>query len=260
MVCLDEGGRGRRAVRLIAAPACLSAWAELFWIQLGNRADRRPWRVVPDSSSHIIFSVVGGMPRCALVGSRTSYCDIDVAGRSVTMGTRLRPGTLTHLARCAAGTFTDRSFPMEDIFGRPGHELATCMAEVTPGAALHELARFLSARLARCEPDLRMEQALRSARSVEVAAAMLNVPLRTLRARAMKITGLSPKRMLRIRRLYRALQYGAASGPAWSDIACRAGYADQAHMVREFRSLLGDSPELWRRRASADSFNTSRAH
>ena len=213
--------------------------------------------MVPDASSHVIFSMVDGTPRCALVGSRTSYCDIDVARRSVTVGARMRPGALTHLARGSADGLTDGSFPIGDVFGSCGRELVARMAEVIPGAAVRVLAGFLSARLAGCEPDLRLEEALRSARSVDAAGAMLNVSLRTLHARALKVTGLAPKRILRIRRLYRALEYGAASRPAWSDIACRAGYADQAHMVREFRSLLGDSPELWRRRATADSFNTS---
>jgi AraC-like DNA-binding protein len=258
MVCLDEAGRGRRAVRLIAAPANLAPWVEFFWIQVRRGAEQRPWRVLPDSCSHVIFSLSDGVPRFALVGSRTSFCDIDVSRRSITVGARLRPGSVMHLARCAADTLTDGSFPMEAVFGLCGRELAARMAEVSPRAALCELAGFLSARLLRCEPDLRIEAALRSASSVDVAAAMLNVSLRTMRTRALQVTGLGPKRILRIHRLYRALQYGTGSRPAWSDVACRAGFADQAHMVREFQSLLGNSPEQWRLRAAADSFNTPR--
>jgi len=256
MVCLDEGGRGRRAVRLLAPPANLDPWVEHFFIQVRSVADRGLWRVVPDACSHVIFSVANGEPRCRLVGSRRSFRDIDTSGRHVTLGARLRPGALPHLTRCAADEFTDGSFPMEDVFGAPGRDLGARMGEKTPIDALRDLERFLSARLDHCEPDPRFERALRLAGSVDAAAEMLNVSLRTFRTRALKVTGLAPKRVLRLGRLYRALRFGAMPRPIWSDIAWRAGYADQAHMVREFRSLVGDSPERWRRRASADSFNT----
>jgi AraC-like DNA-binding protein len=145
---------------------------------------------------------------------------------------------------------------MEDIFGAAGRELGARLAEDTPREAVPRLGRFLLAKLDGRQPDLRLEHALRWARSVDAAAEMLNVSPRTVRAQALQLCGLGPKRMLRIRRLHRALACGAAPLAVWSDIASRAGYADQAHMVREFRSLLGESPETWRRRAAADLFNT----
>jgi AraC-like DNA-binding protein len=57
--------------------------------------------------------------------------------------------------------------------------------------------------------------------------------------------GLSPKRALRIARLQRALAGCQRLGAAWVDLAARCGFADQAHMVREFQDLLGESPTTW---------------
>src|ERR1019366_3088101 len=79
------------------------------------------------------------------------------------------------------------------------------------------------------QPDLRLKSAWRWARSVDAAAEMLNVSPRTVRAQAVQLYGLGPKRMLRIRRLHRALACGAAPLAVWSDIASRTGYADQSH-------------------------------
>lgn len=255
MVCLDEGGRGRHSIRLVAAPANLADWVEHFFVQAGSPAERGAWRIVPDACPHIIFSAVEGKPRCQVIGSRASYCDIDTSRRRVTVGVRLRPGGLLHLVRGSAVSFTDTSIPAADVFGAAGRELTGRMAESTPAAALRLLARFLAARLDACPPDHRLERALRTAPSVAAASALLNVPERTLRAQTLRLAGLSPKRILRIRRLYRALRFDAVRRTPWSDVASRAGYADQAHMVREFRALVGDSPEAWRGRA-ADSFNT----
>ena len=60
-----------------------------------------------------------------------------------------------------------------------------------------------------------------------------------------RAVGVSPKvldRVLRLRRAIRALERGT---PGWSAIACEAGYADQAHLIREFRSLAGITPARW---------------
>jgi AraC-like DNA-binding protein len=53
--------------------------------------------------------------------------------------------------------------------------------------------------------------------------------------------GLTPKHVARIARLQRAL--GAASPPvALADLAARAGYADQAHLTRDFAQPIGLPP------------------
>ena len=59
MVCFDEGGRGSRTIRLIAPPANLTPWVEHFFFQVPN-SSATSWRVVPDASAHLIFSLADG--------------------------------------------------------------------------------------------------------------------------------------------------------------------------------------------------------
>jgi AraC-like DNA-binding protein len=61
--------------------------------------------------------------------------------------------------------------------------------------------------------------------------------------------GLAPKsvaRMIRFHQACRLAQTGTAQG--WADIAAESGYADQAHLAREFAELAGESPTAWARR------------
>ena len=127
------------------------------------------------------------------------------------------------------------------------------MSNAPPEAAVVHLSAFLTHRLSASRADGRLESASRSARSVASMAQAMNTSLRTAHTHAMSTAGLSPKRLLRIVRLHRALRHAAYPRANWSDSSYAAGYADQSHMVREFRSLLGDSPEAWRARAR-DSF------
>lgn len=60
---------------------------------------------------------------------------------------------------------------------------------------------------------------------------------------------LSPKELARLRRV-RASATDAVLGVGWAAIAAERGYADQAHLVREFRDLLGLPPEAFRRQGA----------
>jgi transcriptional regulator GlxA family with amidase domain len=55
--------------------------------------------------------------------------------------------------------------------------------------------------------------------------------------------GIGPKALARMVRFNRALALAkAAATPDWAGIAVECGYADQAHLVREFRGFAGSSP------------------
>lgn len=56
--------------------------------------------------------------------------------------------------------------------------------------------------------------------------------------------GLGPKAISRIARFI-AAQEMARAGDGWAGIAAECGYADQAHLSREFRELAGQPPSSW---------------
>lgn len=58
--------------------------------------------------------------------------------------------------------------------------------------------------------------------------------------------GMPPKTVARIARFNRALRLAATAGNiGWADIAADCGYADQAHLTREFALFAGVSPSAW---------------
>lgn len=56
--------------------------------------------------------------------------------------------------------------------------------------------------------------------------------------------GLGPKAVSRIAR-FMAAQDKARKGDDWAGIAAECGYADQAHLAREFREFAGITPSAW---------------
>ena len=59
--------------------------------------------------------------------------------------------------------------------------------------------------------------------------------------------GLSPKQYILEKRVARAQRLMLEGGSRLSDVAAACGFADQAHLCRVFRRLVGASPRAWRR-------------
>jgi AraC-like DNA-binding protein len=172
------------------------------------------------------------------------------------VGLRLRPGALPAVIDASAREFVDRSVAIEDVFGTA----ALADLELGPGAAapliLHELIRLI--RRASGQRTVRhfLPDSTSPAWTVADVARWTGEATRSLRERAHREIGLSPKRTLRVLRLHSAL-HERRRGRSWAQVAYAAGYADQAHLTRELRSLLGETPSAWQARASAVSFKTA---
>lgn len=84
-------------------------------------------------------------------------------------------------------------------------------------------------------------------------AAAVDLSPRHFRRRFRAAVGLTPKELARLRRLRASaagwVKRSGAGGARWVDLAAEHGYADQAHLVREYRSLLGTTPTGFREHA-----------
>lgn len=67
-----------------------------------------------------------------------------------------------------------------------------------------------------------------------------------LAARFHEEVGLPPKAVARVARFMRAQSLARArTESGWADIAAGCGYADQAHLTRDFREFAGTTPSAW---------------
>jgi AraC-like DNA-binding protein len=86
---------------------------------------------------------------------------------------------------------------------------------------------------------------------VRAVASHLGLGSKTLVRRFREHTGLTPKRFSRVRRVQRVVaSLGAADDVDWSSVAAQHGYADQSHLVHDFRELTGLTPTAYRPRSA----------
>lgn len=77
---------------------------------------------------------------------------------------------------------------------------------------------------------------------ISVLAGEIGWSRKHLAAKFTDAIGIAPKTLSRIVRFNRALSLSKRQDDDWAGIAADCGYADQAHLAREFRQLAGETP------------------
>ena len=69
---------------------------------------------------------------------------------------------------------------------------------------------------------------------------------RTLQRKFLQYAGVSPTWVIRRYRLLEAAESVREGRPvSWAEIAAGLGYADQAHLIRDFRAAMGQTPAAY---------------
>lgn len=224
---------------------------------MGDRA-RRVDRL-PDGRTSLVFRVLEGGRRgdVTVMGPRTRALLKDATGFVQALMVQFKPGWSTPLLGVAAGELTDGFVMLEDLWGGSGRELVfELLGAKSMPERLDRIARALTSRAGSAFEPTSAPLARRAARlmeagevRVEHVADRLGVTARHLRRAFVENIGIGPKDFARSARLQRAVRMAATSSD-WGRIAAEAGYYDQAHLIADFRDLVGLTPTAFSKRAS----------
>jgi AraC-like DNA-binding protein len=221
----------------------------------------RPRRVdhLPDGRTCLVFRVMERRRRgdLTVTGPRRRALLKDASGFVQAVVVQLKPGWSTPLLGVAASDLTDAYVALEDLWGRSARDLVTELLEATSvPEILDRVSRALASRSRQTFEPASAPLARRAARllegddaRVESVADRLGVSARHLRRAFAENIGITPKDFARSARLQRAVQMAARSSD-WARIATDAGYYDQAHLITDFRELVGLTPSAFSRRVS----------
>jgi AraC-like DNA-binding protein len=200
---------------------------------------------VPDGCADILCCNDG---EPFLVGPDTQTRWLGFPDGLVITALRFRPGALRAVAGCDATEVLNASVALADLGGARGLAGDLHAAE-SAHLRIALLEAWVRARVSVSRRDLAVSAACRAlARRPDVAigglAAQLGWSVRMLHREFTATCGYGPKHMQRILRVQRTLQLaGALREPMRLDaLAASAGFADQAHMSRDFRAITGFSP------------------
>jgi AraC-like DNA-binding protein len=247
----------------------LRPFVDLVWASTPEAAPSlgRKELVLPTGATHLVLRLesaplrlyaglnddVGETVGTSLIGgARASPYIKDVSNPVPTVGAMLRPGAIELLSKIPAIEFAGKYTRIEDIWPRSFLSDLIDQLRETPRALdrlnlfedilasrlpqLHAIHPLVAHALGRFDANV----------SVGDVATETGFSQRHFTRTFTEWVGLTPKTYCRVRRFGRVLErMNASTVSDLADLAAAEGYADQAHMTREFRALAGVTPACY---------------
>ncbi|HEV7268449.1 MAG TPA: helix-turn-helix domain-containing protein [Falsiroseomonas sp.] len=175
-------------------------------------------------------------------------------GAAACVQVNFRPLGAHRLFGGAMPQLADAMVDVEALFGTAGRRLRERLgASAGWDARFDAIETFIAARLREAEARevghawRLLAQSGGTARIGAIAEG-IGWSRKRLHARFRAVIGLGPKPVARMMRFQVACRAARGRHAGWADVAAIAGYADQAHLARDFAELAGETPTAWARR------------
>ncbi|MFI8457612.1 DUF6597 domain-containing transcriptional factor [Kitasatospora sp. NPDC085464] len=202
-------------------------------------------KVLAHPNVHLVFEA----PRATVYGVVRSLFVRRLEGAGHVLGVRFRAGAFRPFAGCPVGELADRTLPAAEFFGPAADRLnPVLLGDAADPAALADA--FLLPRLPAPDPVAEEVAAMVERITgrpdlcrVADLAGEFGLGVRRLQRLFAEYVGASPKWVLRRARLHEAAERARLGGELdLSALAAELGYADQAHLTRDFTAAVGVSP------------------
>jgi AraC-like DNA-binding protein len=224
----------------------LADFVEHFWGVAWDLRKPVVRETLPHPSVHVL--VEPGYSGVSFPGTRRFVKELH--GRSQVLGIKFHPGCFPFsrkLSRVAG-----QVVPISDVFGADGALLESrvlaCGADLDAAAPL--ASAFVLERLPELSSDARLARSVvarilsdPSLLRAEAVASSSGLTLRSLQRLFSDFVGVGPKWVIQRYRLHEALaRLDAGESVDFAALALDLGYTDQAHFIRDFKSLVGRTP------------------
>jgi AraC-like DNA-binding protein len=223
--------------------ADLAPYVSGYWAAEWDLRGQEPYRqkIVPYPTVQLTFRDGDAVVR----GPERGHVVRVLEGRGRVFGVTFRPGCFRPFLGASVSTITGRALPASAVFG----------PDLPPGDQ-REVEEFLRARLPAPDPlagqaaaVVALVQAEPQLTRVDDLAARAGVGIRRLQRLFAEYVGLGPKWVIRRYRLHEVGERLASGADIdWVRLAGELGYADQAHFIRDFTAMVGESPTRYAER------------
>jgi AraC-like DNA-binding protein len=229
-----------------------------LWHVRGDDAGMPPSSVLPDANVELIVNrgtvslagpaFTGVQPARGVVGLLSKALSLAYDGPIDTFGIRFHPAAGASFFGRTGRTLLDQILPLAAVSPSLDRALAAALRKGTDLASSAWRATVTELLLAEKVRSLPRDVAISKVverliasseeRTVEELAEEVGLSTRQLQRRFLAAVGVAPKRFLRLTRFAKVWQVATMRPEAsWASLAAEYGYADQAHLVREFRAF-----------------------
>jgi AraC-like DNA-binding protein len=230
----------------------LAPFVDFYWIVRWDLRGQPPHEqtILPHPNVNLAFEASGA----GIYGVDRSLFVRRLSGRGKALGVRFRAGCFRPFWEAPVSQLCDRVVPAVRVFGPLTEKTrqAIMCAESDAEMTSHAESLLFSALP---ERDAVAEQAAGlvglitsspSLRRVDQLSAASGLSVRGLQRLFADYVGVSPKWVMRRARLHEAAELACCGKPVdWAALALDLGYADQAHLTRDFTATIGVPPSRY---------------
>ncbi|WEH16022.1 helix-turn-helix transcriptional regulator [Streptomyces sp. VNUA24] len=233
----------------------LRPYLEHYWLIDWDLSEPYVSQVVPHPSVNIVFQRHEGQePFAEISGIGLGLFTQRLEGRGRVCGIQFRPGGFRPFAPSHPAThWTGRRVHLPEAL--PGHGItpAPVLGPDDEDARVAALDAFLTGLAPAPDPQADLAMALvtriradRTIRRVTDFARAEGVSVRVLQRLFSAYVGVGPKWVILRYRIHEALERAETDRAVdWAALAADLGYADQAHLVRDFTATVGVPPRAY---------------
>ncbi|WP_238332118.1 helix-turn-helix domain-containing protein [Kribbella jejuensis] len=220
----------------------LAPWVQHYWEARWDYAEPYRQKIVPYPNVHLSF----GSGHAEVNGVCGRYQIKVLEGRGHVFGVAFRPGCFRPFLGASVSTITDRVIPATEVFGP---DLPRTLDAPSMDAFLLQHLPDDDARLRQAADAVELIAKDKTLTRVEHVAAELGLSVRGLQRLFAEYVGIGPKWVIRRYRLHEVTARMAAGGTInWPALASDLNYADQAHLIRDFKNIFGEPPTRYAER------------
>jgi AraC-like DNA-binding protein len=237
----------------IAPSGPLAFFVDYYWIVRWDLRGQPPYEqtILPHPNVNLVFEASGA----GIYGVDRALFTRRLSGLGKALGVRFRAGCFRPFWGAPISQLSDRVVPGVRVFGPLAEKTRVAIMSADTDA---EMAGGAESLLFSClpEPDPVASQVAElvalitsdsSLRRVDQLAVVSGMSARSLQRLFGDYVGVSPKWVMRRARLHEAALRADGGEPVdWAALAIDLGYADQAHLTREFTATIGVPPSRYR--------------
>ncbi|HZG18273.1 MAG TPA: helix-turn-helix domain-containing protein [Candidatus Bathyarchaeia archaeon] len=224
-----------------------------YWTVRWDLRDQEPYasQVIAYPNINLVFEKDGS--RIYGVKKTTSVHILQDHGN--VFGIKFRPGGFYPFLKAPISNLTGGSMEMEEVFGEKSRPLQDeILDQPNDELMVQRVEAFLTEHLPERDPNVELASSIvhairdqRDILKVEDVVQRTGMNIRALQRLFARYVGASPKSVIQRFRLHEAAErIDQESLRDWLDISFELGYYDHSHFIRDFRAIVGISPEEYR--------------
>ncbi len=227
----------------------LRFFIDRYWIVRWDLRSQEPYvqDVLPYPCVHAVFE----QNASRVYGVDTGRFSRLLEGKGIVFAIKFRPGAFYAFVKIPVSRFTNRTISFFEAFNVQSDELEDALlAQGDEGEMVVTAEQFLRKRLPGQDENITLVNqiidtivAQQTITKVDNLVEQLSINKRTLQRLFQQYVGVSPKWVIQRYRLHEvAEQLNSGAAIDWTELAVDLGYFDQAHLIKDFKMLVGKTP------------------